>query len=160
MSYFIFNYLMANISFSSKKSFVVDRITVILSLTQYMGWYYIVFIVFQTSSANCPAKWVQHSNSCYLFETRYKLEWIKALVNQQKKPYILLHVDKTLELSAVLIFVTPSMCSANLLLFEFVEYQYYIVLRLFALIIDVPLVHSTDILFAVFDVVYIIYIAV
>lgn len=72
----------------------------------------------------------------------------------------MLHVDKTLELSAVLIFVTPSMCSANLLLFEFVEYQYYIVLRLFALIIDVPLVHSTDILFAVFDVVYIIYIAV
>ncbi|XP_011428426.3 perlucin [Magallana gigas] len=38
-----------------------------------------LFLVFQTSSANCPAKWVQHSNSCYLFETRYKLEWIKAL---------------------------------------------------------------------------------
>lgn len=72
----------------------------------------------------------------------------------------MLHVDKTLELSAVLIFVTPNMCSANLLLIEFVEYQYYIVLRLFELIIDVQFVHSTDILFAVFDVVYIIYIAV
>ncbi|XP_062585003.1 perlucin-like protein isoform X2 [Saccostrea cucullata] len=31
------------------------------------------------ASARCPNHWIRYSNSCYLFVTRYHLEWIDAM---------------------------------------------------------------------------------